>query len=388
MTNDTRLHHLDWLRVVAFGLLIFYHTGMLYVTWPYHVKSPRIVAAVEWPMVLANPWRLALLFFISGVASRFLLGKLGPGRFARDRVGRLLPALLFGMLVVVPPQAFFELTTRGRFAGGYLAFWAGHYLVADRTLGTIVPTWNHLWFLVYLLAYCLAFAALAAGWRARRPIACPALVLLLAPGAWLAAANVLASEWRPDTHAFLGDWAGHLRWIGLFAAGLFAARSDGFWRAVRGRRHPLAAAAFLLAAVFVGLRAALQAGWVGDRWDGPLYAAASGAFGWTAILAILGLASEHLNRPSRALSYLNVAILPVYMLHQTVLIALAVALFPRRLPLGIEATLVVAGTLATCVLLYEVAIRRLAVLRFCFGLKRRDASAAGAPPVPGLASAG
>jgi len=73
MTSPTRLHHLDWLRVLAFGLLIFYHTGMLYVTWPYHVKSPRIVAGVEWAMVLANPWRLALLFFISGVASRFLL---------------------------------------------------------------------------------------------------------------------------------------------------------------------------------------------------------------------------------------------------------------------------------------------------------------------------
>jgi surface polysaccharide O-acyltransferase-like enzyme len=388
MKTDTRLHHLDWLRVLAFGLLIFYHTGMLYVTWPYHVKSPRIVPGVEWPMVLTNPWRLALLFFISGVASRFLLGKLGPGRFARDRVGRLLPALLLGMLVVVPPQTWYELTTRGRFTGGYLSFWLGHYLAADRTLGVIVPTWNHLWFLVYLLFYCLVFAALAAAWRGRRAIECPTGLLLLAPGAWLAAANVLAIEWRPDTHAFADDWAGHLRWIGLFAAGLVAARADGFWRRVRERRRALVSIALSLAAAFVAVRAALGAGWVGDRWDGPVYAVASAAFGWATILAILGLASEHLNRPSWALSYLNVAILPVYMLHQTVLIALAVALFPRRLPLAFESTLVVAGTFGACLLLYELAIRRFALLRFCFGLKRRDAPAAHARREPGLAPAG
>ena len=181
MTTDTRLHHLDWLRVIAFGLLIFYHTGMLYVTWPYHVKSPRIVQGVEWAMVLANPWRLALIFFISGVASRFLLGKLGPGRFALDRVSRLLPALLFGMLVVVPPQTYFELRGLGRWSGGYLSFWLEHYLTADRTFGVVVPTWNHLWFLVYLLVYCLAFAALAAGWLGRRRIECPPALLLFVP---------------------------------------------------------------------------------------------------------------------------------------------------------------------------------------------------------------
>ena len=387
MKSDTRLHHLDWLRVLAFGLLIFYHTGMLYVTWPFHVKSPRLVPGVEWAMVLANPWRLALLFFVSGVASRFLIGKLGPVRFARDRFGRLFPALVFGMLVVVPPQAWFELATRGRFAGGYLEFWTRHYLVADRSVGTIVPTWNHLWFLVYLLFYCLVLAALAAGWRGRRTLECPTPALLVAPGLWLATANVLANEWRPDTHAFIDDWAGHLRWIGLFVAGLLAARSDRFWEAVRTRRRALAGAALALALAFVGVRAALHAGWAGDRWDGPVYALSSAAFGWTAILALLGLASEHLNRPSPALSYLNVAILPVYMLHQTVLIALGVLLFPLRLPLALEGGLVVAGTFAACLLLYELAIRRVAVLRFCFGLKRRDAALA-APSRTVVISAG
>lgn len=38
--TSTRRYDLDWLRVIAFGLLIFYHVGMYYVTWGWHVKSP------------------------------------------------------------------------------------------------------------------------------------------------------------------------------------------------------------------------------------------------------------------------------------------------------------------------------------------------------------
>ncbi len=370
MAPDTRLHYLDWLRVLAFGLLIFYHTGMLYVTWGYHVKSPRIVAGVEWAMVLTNPWRLALLFFISGVASRFLLGKLGPGRFARDRVIRLLPVLVFAMLVIVPPQTYFELLQRGRWSGGYLSFWLDHYLRADGTLGVTMPTWNHLWFLVYLLVYGLGLATLAAAWRGRRALACPPALLLLGPAIWVAGANVLASEVRPDTHALVGDWAGHLRWIGLFASGLLAARSDRFWLLLRRRRRALLAVALVLAGIFLVIRLMLHAGWIGERWDGPAYAVASGTFGWAAILAILGMAGQHLRRPSRALGYLNVAILPIYALHQTVLIALAVALFPMNLPLWLEGCAIVIGTLGISLAIYESAIRRWSALRFLFGLKR------------------
>src|SRR5690242_15920161 len=99
-----RKYFLDWLRVGAFFLLILFHVGMLYVTWGYNLKSPRIFPDLEYAMNLVSPWRLALLFFISGVASRFLLSKLGARGFAKDRVRRLLPVILLGMLVINPPQ--------------------------------------------------------------------------------------------------------------------------------------------------------------------------------------------------------------------------------------------------------------------------------------------
>jgi hypothetical protein len=33
VTLKTRLYFLDWLRVLAFSLLVLYHTGLIFVDW-------------------------------------------------------------------------------------------------------------------------------------------------------------------------------------------------------------------------------------------------------------------------------------------------------------------------------------------------------------------
>jgi murein DD-endopeptidase MepM/ murein hydrolase activator NlpD len=57
---------LDWIRILAFASLILYHVGMYYVTWGWHVKSPHASHLAEPLMMLVNPWRLSLLFLVSG----------------------------------------------------------------------------------------------------------------------------------------------------------------------------------------------------------------------------------------------------------------------------------------------------------------------------------
>src|SRR3954467_8909771 len=115
----TRLYFLDWVRIIAFFVLIVYHVGMYYVTWDWHVKSPYASDAIEPLMMLSAPWRLGLLFLISGVASRFLLAKVSGGQFLRQRTWRLLLPLLFGMAVIVPPQPFFEVIEKLGYSGSY-----------------------------------------------------------------------------------------------------------------------------------------------------------------------------------------------------------------------------------------------------------------------------
>ncbi len=82
---STRLFFLDWLRIAAFGLLILYHVGMYYVSWDWHVKSAAASAALEPWMRLSSPWRLSLLFLVSGAAVSFMLRRDAGVSFVRDR---------------------------------------------------------------------------------------------------------------------------------------------------------------------------------------------------------------------------------------------------------------------------------------------------------------
>ena len=59
---------------------------MLYVSWGFHIKSAHRIAALEPLMLVLNPWRLSLLFLVSGVATRFMLRKYASSRRCCGRV--------------------------------------------------------------------------------------------------------------------------------------------------------------------------------------------------------------------------------------------------------------------------------------------------------------
>ncbi len=379
-----RKYYLDWLRVIALGLLILYHTGCLYAPWPYNLKSPHPLPQIEWALLALNPWRLALLFLISGVACRYLIAKLGPGGLALDRVRRLVPVLLFAMTVVIPPQTYVELLSKGLTRESYPQFWLFSYLGADQRLVAplhkTMPTYDHLWFVAYLLVYSLIYAGAAALWARRgeawrrapaadAPRRLPLWLLIVGPAIWLIASLLVIDRWFPQTGWLGDDWGAHLKWGGLFVTGVLLAGRDDFWAWARRRRRELAVAAL----AGLGLQVADHAWWLTGRqdphWSSLLWSGASGAFAWATILALIGLAAQRLDRPSPALSYLNAAILPVYVLHQPILLVSAYFLFPLGLPWPEEAGLLIAITLLGALAIYELAIRRFGLMRFLFGLK-------------------
>jgi hypothetical protein len=169
-----REHGLDWLRVMAFTLLIGYHSGMHFVPWPWTIKNPETTHWITWPMLFLNHWRLPLLFFISGAGTWFNLQRRGPGQFARERVVRLLLPFCVAVLLVAPPQTYLVLKLAGRHFASYFAFWS--------TLFSSVPYpidpkgalhWHHLWFLPYLFVFSLGGLPLlmARWWTAWPPSA-------------------------------------------------------------------------------------------------------------------------------------------------------------------------------------------------------------------------
>jgi hypothetical protein len=380
-----RKYFLDWLRVGAFAFLILFHVGCLYATWGYNIKSPRLVPHIDAVLLALTPWRMALLFVIAGVACRFLLDKLGPGAFTLDRIRRLVPVILVGTFVIIPPQTYVMLLDQGLLQGSYFHFWVFSYLAADQSLVAplhrTMPTYDHLWFIVYLLLYTLIVAAAAGLLRAiakpkpprpsRRPHL-PLMVLLIVPALWLATCNFLIERVWPVTFNVANDFGSHLKWFGLLVTGMLCAPREDLWRWLRERRTPLLAAAV----VSLALQSLCHHLWLTGKLDPVIsalaWSAASSLYAWATIGALCGYAQIHLNKPSVPLSHLNEAILPVYVLHQPILIISAYFIFRLELPLPLEAAVLVALTGLGAFAIYEAVIRPVSIMRVLFGLKPKS----------------
>lgn len=395
--NGARRYDLDWLRVIAFGLLIFYHIGMFYVTWGFHVKSVYAGPAAEPYMLIINPWRLALLFFISGVAVRFASDKaVSISSFAASRAFRLGLPILFGIIVVVTPQTYFELRQAGLIESGYFAFW-GNYLNLEQLYPMITPTWNHLWYVVYLLVYILLLAPIlpllkrfAEGSGGKMLAALtggPARLLILITIPFILYELLLEPHY-PHTHALVDDWANHAHRFTIFMLGYFAAKNEVFWRAV-ARALPAAAALVIVLAVAGFLVEAyesqLSQSWLASvPYISQLIDMLDVLYAWSFIVLLLGLGQRFLNRPSKALTYLTGAVFCYYILHQTITIAAGYYLTQMALGAWTEFALVMAATIVGCVAGYEI-VRRIPYLRLFFGVKVSPKNKQELAPAPATA---
>ncbi len=374
-THERRLD-LDWVRILAFGVLILFHVGMYYVTWGWHVKSPYASHAIEPLMMLSSPWRLSLLFFVSGCATAFLHAKSSAG-FVRSRTQRLLIPLALGLWVIVPPQSWAEVTEAVGYHDGYLHFmslYASGYGGFCRDGCLRIPTWNHLWFVAYLWCYTMA-AALA--WRAiaqrhldrlgaavARRLHGPGLIAL--PVGWLAVIRIALVARFPDTHALVDDWYLHAEYFSIFALGLLLAREVAVWEEIRRQRW-IALVLALAGYAVVTTYFAHYANIAPPDWLRQLQRACYALDQWCAIVAVLGFARQWNPADSRARRYLTEAIFPFYIVHQTAIVLLAHFMKPLALRPLVEGPLLIAATMATCFASFEL-VRRVGWLRPLFGL--------------------
>lgn len=385
-TTIERHYGMDWLRIGAFGLLIFYHIGMYFVPWDWHVKAPRIVDWATYPMLATNSWRLALLFAVSGFASAALLGKARGLAFLGSRTLRLLIPLIFAMIVIIPPQPWVELMFKHGYAEGYAHFWANDYFRFGALAGLDLPTWQHLWFVAYLWTYSmlLGLLTLALPGTAQAVIARAAdraltgPQILVTPAAWFVLVEfVLFPGWQ-ETHGLFDDIGTHAIYFPIFLFGLLLWRAEHAWAAIR-RWWPAAAA---LSLAGFGVVCGMEARWPGNTpfpdgvrwiWDGARI-----AHGWGAIVALIGIADRWWNRDARIRPMLTEAIFPFYIIHQTIIVLVGWWLLPAALPNWAVFAILVAATVAGCWLFY-LAGRAVPPLRPLIGLNWRKKPGADRP---------
>lgn len=373
LTPDARAarrYDLDWLRIGAFGVLILYHVGLFYVSWDWLVKSRYSSSFIEPLIGLISS--LASLFFISGVAVRFMIDKATLSKFVLERTTRLFVPLVFGAFVVCAPQTYVALRYAGEIPPGFLDFYRD-YLGLGRYAFSL-PDVHHLWYVRAILVYALLAAAFLpvlrgatrglsdpffgwlAGGRAWRMLLLPATPFVL----YVAVLDIYLSPFD------LGHWAGPARNVTFFLIGFMAAKNGDFWKAV----DQALPASICLSLVLGGLTllAWLYQFDMGAN-TGLLYAALllRPLYSWSVMVMLLGLARRYANRGGPALTYLTGAVFPYYILHQTIIVVVGYWFTIHEAPLLIEAGTIIAATFLGCALGYEI-IRRAGPLRVLFGL--------------------
>lgn len=398
-----RRYELDWLRVlIVLGLIPFHAIGIFTAAIDFYLGTTRTNPMLEIIASFFAAWPMPLLFLVAGAGAWFALGRRTPGHYSWERLSRLGIPFIFGTLVLIPIQVYFVLRAYPRLLDlklvpvanphvldSYLQFYTeylagyGYFLTHFSSLREIV-FWGHLWFIPRLLLYSLATLPLFLWLRSdsgRRLISRlgdllarrGALILLSVP---LGVILMLSAAFvRLDSSVipvFGRDTA--VLWEQLVFNLFFFLYGYIFYAEPRLLR---AAARDSLVALLLGVIAfaLLQIQVIGGTSSGSftlgvaVIAFLRALSVWFLVVGILGISVRLLGFTNRALRYLNEAAYPLYVLHMPVLVILGLTVASWRIPLLLQLIIIVSGTLAVTLGLYELVIRRISVLRMLFGMK-------------------
>lgn len=367
-----RRHDLDWIRVGAFGLLILYHVALAYSPYDWHVRSEHRFEWLRQGLLLTNPWRLTLLFLVSGAAVRLMARNRTAGQTLRSRIERLLPPLIFGLAILVPIQSWIEALDKGYWTDGS---WAGFWAWTTKELSPAgvangLP-FNHLWFLWYIFVYGLLAALLLRrpDWIARAETFLEDRLggwrVLVWPILYLIVIRLTLFPIFGLTNRLPVDWYNHFLSFGAFLFGFLMVGRERLWADLERLRW----VSLGVAAVAMPLMIAQYAHPGGGAFWGVPRKIVFAIDQWAVIAAILGFASRWLRQASGpVLGYLSSAVFTCYLAHQTILVAALWVVRPARLPAWAEAGLLVLITFGGSLLIYEVA-KRIPLIRPIWGLK-------------------
>lgn len=355
MQATGRLYYVDWLRVIAFALLIAYHSSVAFFPdMKWLIESPEGSETLSLVMMYPRAWRLALLFFVSGMGTWFVFRSSTGFDFLKERFLRLFVPLIFAMCVIVVPQVWYERMWEDGYQGSLLSFWLTRYFTEGKYPDGNF-TWAHMWFVAYLVVMCfvcypvfrlvtLPVMRPVADWFERQAKSSAIYLFFLLP----LVLNLALSPFFPrQTNSLYNDGAWFATWASWFGLGfLIAKHHAAVIGAIIARRYVSALMSLTIAAyLYVYSWTDVGGRFIGDyNQMTPLFKVLLFALAWSTILAAVGYAAAHLNRASPALSWLNRKIFPLYIVHQTVVVAALFYVLPLNVGVWTEYLLVIAAT--------------------------------------------
>jgi peptidoglycan/LPS O-acetylase OafA/YrhL len=298
---------------------------------------------------------MQLLFLLAGAATLFSLRYRSGGEYVKERFKRLLIPLVFGVLVIVPPQLYIEIL--GFRGDSYIDFYP-KYFDPEFTHGFDM---GHLWFIAYLFGFSLLalpiflFLRRESGRRILDQLgsffSLPGMIFLFILPIILT--DYLLYDFYPNPIYFFT----------FFLLGYLLLADDRFEEAIGKNKLIALVIAIIWFAVWITL--------ITQKISIPIWLGllTRGAVSWCSLFAILGYGKRLLNFTNRFLNYQSEASYPVYILHQTLVVFVGYFVIRWQVGLLVKFIVIVAGSVLTTFGIYEIFVKRTNFTRFLFGMR-------------------
>ena len=374
MAAHERRHDIDWLRVLAMLSVFLFHCARFFDYEDWHVKNLQTSFGFTVFVGILVQWIMPIFFVLSGQSTWFALRFRSTGQYIGERFKRLFIPLVFGIFILIPPQVYIELVSHGRFEGSFFRFYPHYFDGFYGFGGNFAWMGLHLWFLLVLFLFSLVTLPLLLFLRGegRSRFIQKMARLFENPGAillWVLPLAVMEFSFHPEGLGLrdMGGWNVFV-YLVYFLYGFLLASDERYRRIVEKHRVILLALALLTTIIGFFIR---RSG-IDPSFGSPGYLGIS-VFrtfnSWVWVLALLGLGSRYLAFRNRLLQYASEAVLPFYILHQSIIVVTGFFIINWNTPVFVKYLFLSMTSFVIIIMVYEYVVRRLGFMRFLFGLK-------------------
>ena len=366
-----RRYEVDSIRSIALLLLIAYHIVISFILETIEISfivnpegADGFTGILIWFSQAINIWRLPILFLIAGMALKFSSDRRTIRKLFNERTIRILVPLLFCSIFIVPLQSL----VFSRFYNKEF-FW--------------FPNPGYLWFLFSIFVYVILTLPIVYIIKnksdnlqfkfIKKILKIPFGVLVI----FAIPLMFLAAVFNPESYAFFvwmpyfGILNPHGFFIGLicFILGFsFALSGDIFWNSVRKIKY----FTLIIAIMFFLQRSFL---FMFPVFEGniPVYSliinnilTAFEASCW--MITFAGFASSYFNKSTKLLSYMTLAVYPMYIFHLPIQNFMATFIYPLSIAPILKFFLITSATIFFSLVMFEI-IKRIPKFRLFFGIK-------------------
>ena len=354
--------------------IFFYHSDRFFDFDSWHVNNAVTSLASTIHIEFFRYWMMPLFFIISGAAVYYSLRNRRVGGFVRERIMRILvPWILIGIFVMAPPQVYLDRLSHAEFTRSFFQFYPHFFEGVYPMGGNFAFHGLHLWYLMDLFIFSLILLPLfiprrktgeSLISRVSNLFARPwVLLLLFVP---IAATSLLADLTGLDITRMMGSWD-VLSYILFFIYGYLIFSNTHVQEAIKRHYTTAFVMALILTLGSMYIRFVIQPADDTTSWVGMTTLRSLCAWCW--IIAILGFGSRFLNFNNRFLGYANEAVLPFYILHQTIITIIGFYVIQWNLGIAPKYFIIITTSFIAITAIYELLVRRINILRFLFGMR-------------------